>query len=376
MTFVDNAKVTLGTGGDADLYYDGSDTILLTSVAGTGGLGIGTAPDLMIQDGVHIKTGDSGAAANANGDELIIEGSANSGISILSGASNVGRITFNSSDTSSEGAIAYVHGTTDTLVFNSGDPTAESMRMGGTSIWMSDTSNANMTGGLTINQLTADNEIFAVKSSDVAHGRTSITETDTYCFMKKLNGDYGGLNFGVMADDIALATVARFDVVGGQASTGKSTTDFGMWDFRAQEHDGSNNPANVTANGNVFTVSCRRDSGGSPAFLNCMLVDEDGDLYSVTSAQTFDVHDDIALVDSYDGIRSDMSDFNKEHEAELIRLGVLGAPIAEGGMTNVTQLQRLHNGAIRQLHQQVETVKEFYEDKIAALESRLMRLEN
>ena len=116
MTFVDNAKVTLGTGGDADLSYNGADTILLTSVAGTGGLGIGTAPDLMVQDGVHIKTGDSGASANVHADELIIEGSANSGINILSGASSVGRFTFTDSG-GDPGAIAYVHSTND-MVFN------------------------------------------------------------------------------------------------------------------------------------------------------------------------------------------------------------------------------------------------------------------
>ena len=35
-----------------------------------------------------------------------------------------------------------------------------------------------------------------------------------------------------------------------------------------------------------------------------------------------------------------------------MRLGVLGDTVANGGMTNVTQLQRLHNGAIRQLGEQ------------------------
>jgi len=36
MTFVDNAKVTLGTGGDSDIYYDGSHLIVNPKVAGTG----------------------------------------------------------------------------------------------------------------------------------------------------------------------------------------------------------------------------------------------------------------------------------------------------------------------------------------------------
>ena len=40
MTFVDNAKVTLGTGGDADIYYDATDLIINPKVAGSGKVGI------------------------------------------------------------------------------------------------------------------------------------------------------------------------------------------------------------------------------------------------------------------------------------------------------------------------------------------------
>ena len=36
MTFVDNAKVTLGTGGDADIYYDATNLVLTPDVAGSG----------------------------------------------------------------------------------------------------------------------------------------------------------------------------------------------------------------------------------------------------------------------------------------------------------------------------------------------------
>jgi hypothetical protein len=35
-TFTDNTKVTLGTGGDADIYYDGIDLIINSRVAGSG----------------------------------------------------------------------------------------------------------------------------------------------------------------------------------------------------------------------------------------------------------------------------------------------------------------------------------------------------
>ena len=41
-TFGDNTKVTLGDGGDADLYYDGTNVILLPGVVGNGSVGIGS----------------------------------------------------------------------------------------------------------------------------------------------------------------------------------------------------------------------------------------------------------------------------------------------------------------------------------------------
>jgi hypothetical protein len=60
--------------------------------------------------GLHIKTGDSGSTSVLNSaDELVIEGSANSGMTILSGASNLGSIRFGDSGNSNIGGITYSH---------------------------------------------------------------------------------------------------------------------------------------------------------------------------------------------------------------------------------------------------------------------------
>ena len=56
-----------------------------------------------------------------------------------------------------------------------------------------DTSNANMSTGININQTTADNELFCAKSSDFGHGFTAITEADSYFTMRKANGSLGGV---------------------------------------------------------------------------------------------------------------------------------------------------------------------------------------
>jgi len=60
--------------------------------------------------GVHIETGDSGVTSVlAGADELIIEGSGNTGLSILTPASNIGIIAFADPDDDNIGQIKYSH---------------------------------------------------------------------------------------------------------------------------------------------------------------------------------------------------------------------------------------------------------------------------
>ena len=63
-TFNDNVKVTLGTGGDADLYYDGTNVILLPRVVGSGDvylrLGVASSTSGLVLD--QTDTGGYGMA--------------------------------------------------------------------------------------------------------------------------------------------------------------------------------------------------------------------------------------------------------------------------------------------------------------------------
>ena len=59
--------------------------------------------------GVHIKTADSGGSVNSSYDELVIEGSANSGITVLSGTSGNGGIVFGDSGATNDGFVNYDH---------------------------------------------------------------------------------------------------------------------------------------------------------------------------------------------------------------------------------------------------------------------------
>ena len=225
-----------------------------------------------------------------------------------------------------------------------------------TGVFINDTNNANMTLGFTINQGANDNQALCLKSSDVATVLTSIAtqavETDDFLTISKASATIGGSLIQSLAEDGALTTPLNIRSYGGTADTTKTTAGVGLVNIYASEHNGANALADITANGNVFTVRARVGT----ADVTRLLVDEDGDLYSVTAAQTFDAEDDLALVRALDiarggdTVREEWDQFIGYNEADLIRLGILGGTIADGGMTNVTQLQRLHNGALVQLH--------------------------
>ena len=98
----DNQVVTV-TGADAiagetNLIYNGT-------ILGCGATG--ASADLGV--GVHIRTADSGASVHSSGDELVIEGSGNTGLSILTGTGSDGGIYFGDSGNNIIGYIVYEH---------------------------------------------------------------------------------------------------------------------------------------------------------------------------------------------------------------------------------------------------------------------------
>ena len=100
------------------------------------------------------------------------------------------------------------------------------------------------------------------------------------------------------------------------------------------------------------------------------MVDEDGDLFADGGVATTDMvtlmdgYDDAHLVRAFDLartgkglIRSEWDQHLKYNEAALVECGVLGDTIANDGMVNITQLQRLHNGAIWQAYVERQEMK-------------------
>ena len=102
----DDGQVRFGACDDAAIIMAGNAVALRITDAQK--VGIGESSPL---GQLHVKSADSGAAAHANADELVIEGSGASGMTIASGASSNGCIFFSDSGDNNIGYIEYKHGT-------------------------------------------------------------------------------------------------------------------------------------------------------------------------------------------------------------------------------------------------------------------------
>jgi hypothetical protein len=144
---------------------------------------------------------------------------------------------------------------------------------------INDDENTKMTVGLTINQGDNDDEILALKSSEIAHGELSTAETDTYALFKKVSATLGGLRTVCLAHDDVIGTVYSVFAYGGTATSTKSTAGRALMEMYATEHDGNNNITPITDNGNIFGIRCRLAAGDRTRWI----LDEDGDTWQAGS---------------------------------------------------------------------------------------------
>lgn len=221
-------------------------------------------------------------------------------------------------------------------------------------LYINDTANANNTIGVTINQGANDDHILTLKSNDVATGLTTAptgtVETDDFAALFKTSATLGGLTIQSFAEDAALTAALVLESYGGTADTTKSTAGRGLVEVYATEHDGANALSDIAADGNVFVVRARVGA----ADRTLLIVDEDGDIHNDggNNLLTFDSYEDAKLVRAFSVatspdkiIRSEWDRFVQYNEDDLVRAGILGAPRAEGGMVNMSQLTRLLVGA-------------------------------
>ena len=221
--------------------------------------------------------------------------------------------------------------------------------------------NANMTVGVTINQGGNDNEIFAFKSSDVAHGMTAVTETDTFAYFKKINATDGG----VLIDGLSGGTANRgfwARGIAGQGVTTKSSAALAPVYVDASIKSGTGQ-VSVGANGNLFVVA---DNGGTR-----FIVDVEGDLHvdGSTTLTAFDEYDDVALLSTVRALTIKnrryaervFGAFDREQVQLLHERGIVTITPRRGKRPDVfLSLKGLHAleiDAIRQLNRKIQRLE-------------------
>lgn len=125
LTITDTAVVINEDSDDVDFRVESNGNANMLVVNGGGDrVGIGADPDLGV--GLHIKTADSGASADGNADELIIENgtsSGDAGINILSATNGTGRVSFGDSGDNDIGFMRYDHSNGRMWFINNGGDT-------------------------------------------------------------------------------------------------------------------------------------------------------------------------------------------------------------------------------------------------------------
>ena len=202
-------------------------------------------------------------------------------------------------------------------------------------------------GGLCLNQTSNDDFIFTLKSNDVAHSMTNEAEADTYMRMAKYSStDGGGAIVGYSESGLALYLQGAANA----SNTAKSTSAFGNVVLKGSVQSG-NAAGNAESNGNLVTIANHTNTR--------FIFDAEGDFHADNSSTTYDAYEDAQLVRAFDlshgkgVIDSKFDKFISYNHEKLADLGLVGRD--EDGtpnhFTNITGMQKLHNGAIWQQYE-------------------------
>ncbi len=222
-------------------------------------------------------------------------------------------------------------------------------------LFLGDTSNANMTLGLTVNQGANTDEILALKASSVDHGITDIAETDTYGTCKLVSATAGGL----VIDGLSEATLGLLlRGLGVTDNTTKSTAGTGYLELRAGKKSGTG-LAVAGADANLVVIRNLTTTR--------FIFDAEGSAHADVEWIAFDEHDDLALLDQVeetmlaqrDPVKREFGAWLDENKAQLEQLGLVHFDRKNPGhaMINTTRMMMLLTGALRQVGQRVKQIQ-------------------
>jgi hypothetical protein len=203
-------------------------------------------------------------------------------------------------------------------------------------------------GGITLNQVQFDDHIFSCKSSDIAHGMTSLAETDTFFGVKKYNASTGG----VRAEFYGEAEIGA--VIDARVTNGNSNTDTGATaGVMCKNSKKSSTTVGSHGNDDNMLVVTNADNAR-------FIVKGDGDIYYDGADQgAYDSYDDAHMVRAFDlshgngTIDSKFDKFVAYNHEKLAELKLVGRQKdgTPNHFVNITGMQRLHNGAIWQQYE-------------------------
>ena len=254
---------------------------------------------------------------------------------------------------------------------------SERMRFSNSKFFVEDTLNGNQSIGITINQEANDDEILALKSSDVgASGNYSGVEADTYALFKKRDASGGGLSLMTFNHGLGNQSfyVEAYAAMNRNAPTTGGTGANGVIHMRGYEFDdtGTNSTANCLEDGEILFVAAQ---GGTAS----VVFTAAGTISSNASATvgTFDSYDDALMLRAMDTvvspgciIQSRWDDYVTYNEQSLIDAGIFSGRmtnddgtlidphVKERGMWDITQHIKLLNGAAWQLWTELQETKE------------------
>lgn len=290
-------------------HYDGTDSIGIMQLDYTNNyiakLGIGIVPSGMAA-GTSLQIGAAVITANGSIDDFVVGGTgADRGITV--GASDANTSTFAHAAASnaipaywdynySGNVSSFGTNRTGAVLNIKGGPGTNTITVDNGKVYIGDTSDANVTQGLTLNQGASDDALLTGKSSDVATGGVSPYETDTFFAIGKYAGTVGGLRLTGASEAAEGVVHIQGGHTAAASTTTKATTNFNsIIQLVGYEHTSGGGAAeNITADGNVLSVATYK--GGANTFI--FGVDEDGDIYSDSSAtvNVFDEYDDAEVL--------------------------------------------------------------------------------
>jgi len=314
-------------------------------------VGIGTtAPEQLL----HIHANDSGSSYTADSaDRLIIENNDSLRIDMRTGTSNTVGIMF-SDTTRNQGSINFSH-STNQMTFSSNAGSTNGLHVYEGAIGSNEAAPDISTGGLCLNQGADDDSILTLKSSDVAHPFTNISQTDTYLRIRKFDGNGGVEMDAYRAGNAAL----EFNAYCSSESDTKTTQATAAMRFNCALTNGSTGATSISSNDNL----CTWHNDGAAK----MILDAEGDLFTDgTKDATYDAYEDAQLVRAYDlshgqgVINSTFDKYVKYNHESLAEAGLVGreADGTPNHFINVTGFQRLHNGAIWQQYEKHQRLAE------------------